>query len=341
VTRHGKVTWVVRVGSGAERRRVRLRAEFGTPEFKREYEAAIRSDREAALAQAVRGEPIKGGITAEGTIAWLIDRYRETPAWKSFSPETRRERESFFKSAVNHCGDVQAYRITKGAILRSLEARAATPSQARHFLITMRALYRWAVEAGHLQVDPTLGVRSPVLPKTHGFPMWSAEHLAAYEARWPIGTRQRVWLDVLLYTGLRRGDAVRLGKQHVKQGVATIMTEKSNVEVSIPILPILAATLKAGPCGDLAFIVGAKGRPFTKEGFSIELRKACHAAGVPGSAHGLRKVAATRAANAGATVTELKAIFGWTTDSMAGLYTRGADRRRLAQRAMHKLLGAD
>jgi integrase len=335
VTRHGKIVWVVRVGEGDDRRRVRLRAEYGTPEFKREYEAAI--------AAAEREEPVaKGPGAAEGTVAWLIDRYRETAIWRGFSPETRRERESLFKRAVNVRGDAQAYRITRESILASLDARAAKPSQARHFLITMRGLYR-AVQAGHLRVDPTAGVRSPVPPKTHVFPMWSAEHVAACEARWPIGTRQRVWLDVLLYTGLRRGDAVRLGEQHVKQGVATIYTEKSKgeIEVSIPILPVLAATLKAGPCGDLAFIVGAKGRPFTKEGFSIELRKACDAAGVPGSAHGLRKVAATRAANAGATVTELKAIFGWTADSMASLYTRGADRRRLARRAMHKLMGAD
>jgi integrase len=342
VTRHGKIVWMVRVGSGDERRRVRLRAEFGTPEFKREYEAAIKGNHEAALAQAVRGEPIKGGIpTAEGTIAWLIDRYRDTPKWAAFSPATRRERESFLKRAVKVCGDAQAYRITRDAILASLDARAAKPSQARHFLITMRGLYRWAVEAGHLKVDPTQGVRSPVLPKTQGFPMWSEEHLAAYELRWPVGTRQRVWLDVLLYTGLRRGDAVKLGRQHVKQGVATIYTEKSKgaVEVSIPILPVLAETLKAGPCGDLAYIVGENGRPLTKGGFTVVFRRACRAAGVPRSAHGLRKVAATRAANAGATVTELKAIFGWSSDAMAGLYTRGADRRRLARRAMHKLLG--
>jgi integrase len=127
----------------------------------------------------------------------------------------------------------------------------------------------------------------------------------------------------------------------VKEGVATIMTEKSggNIEVSIPILPVLASTLKAGPCGDFAFIIGENGRPLTKGGFTVVFRRACRAAGVPGSAHGLRKAAATRAANAGATVTELKAIFGWSSDSMAGLYTRGADRRRLARRAMHKLMG--
>ena len=60
-----------------------------------------------------------------------------------------------------------------------------------------------------MKVDPTIGVDDPLLPKTEGFPVWTEDHVAAYEKRWPIGTRQRVWLDVLLYTGLRRGDAVR------------------------------------------------------------------------------------------------------------------------------------
>jgi integrase len=141
-------------------------------------------------------------------------------------------------------------------------------------------------------------VRKLQLPRTGGFPIWKEEHVAAYEMRWPVGTRQRVWLDVLLYTGLRRGDAVRLGRQHVKTGVATIVTEKTGTEVTIPILKVLADTLTAGPCGDLAFIVGPSGQPMTKESFGHAFHKACRAAGVPGSAHGLRKIAATRAANA-------------------------------------------
>jgi integrase len=107
--------------------------------------------------------------------------------------------------------------------------------------------------------------------------------------------------------------------------------------VTIPILPVLAATLKAGPCGDLAFIAGERGRPLSKEAFGNEFRKVCRAAGVPGSAHGLRKVAATRAANNGATVAELEAIFGWTGGRMASHYTQAADRRRLARGAIHKL----
>ena len=161
--------------------------------------------------------------------------------------------------------------------------------------------------------------------------------MAAYEKRWPVGTRQRVWLDVLLYTGLRRGDAVRLGRQHVRDGVATIKTEKTDTEVTLPILPVLAETLAAGPCGDLAFIAGSRGQPMAKKTFSNEFQIACRAAGVPGSAHGVRKIAATRAANAGATVAQLEAIFGWSGGRMAALYTRAADRRRLAMEAMTKL----
>lgn len=64
---------------------------------------------------------------------------------------------------------------------------------------------------------------------------------------------------------------------------------------------------------------------------------ACNAASVPGSAPGLRKIAAASAANRGATTEQLKAIFSWTDDAMPSLYTRSADRRRMAIAAMHKL----
>ena len=75
----------------------------------------------------------------------------------------------------------------------------------------------------------------------------------------------------------------------------------------------------------------------TKESFGNFFADACKAAGVPGSAHGLRKLGATRAANAGATVAQLEAIFGWSGGRMAAHYTREADRTRLAREAIDKL----
>ena len=106
--------------------------------------------------------------------------------------------------------------------------------QARHFLDALRGLFRWALEAGLVKADPTVGVRNPRRPRGDGFTAMDRGDVAAYERRWPIGTRQRVWLDVLLYTGLRRGDAVRLGRQHVRDGVATLKTEKTDTLVVTP-----------------------------------------------------------------------------------------------------------
>jgi integrase len=325
VTRHGKTVWYVRIGKGA---RTRIRGDFGTPDFDAAYQAAITS------------APRPTKISAEaGSVAWFIARYRETTAWTALSAATRRQRENMFLHVVETAGPKSFAKIDKASIVAGRDRRAATPAQARNFLDAMRGLFRWALEAQHVRVDPTVGVANPPRKKGSGFPVWTEEHVRAYEGCWPIGTRQRVWLDVLAYTGLRRGDAVRLGRQHVRDGIATIKTEKSDftVTVTLPVLPVLAATLEAGPCGDLTFIAGENGKPLTKESFGNLFRKACNAAGVPGSAHGVRKIAATRAAKAGASVPQLEAIFGWRGGTMASHYTRDADRVRLAKEAIHKL----
>jgi len=326
MTRHGRVVWYARVGGSSRGPRIRLRAEYGTAEFWAEYESA--------LASAHR----KPAPNHEGTLAWLIERYRETTAWTYLSAATRRQRENIFTHVLETAGAQPFAKITTSVIMAGRDRRANTPAQARHFLNAMRGLFRWALKVRLIKIDPTSGVDDPPRPQSDGFAPWSEDDIAAYESRWPIGTRQRVWLDVLIYTGLRRGDAVRFGRQHVRNGVGTIKTEKTGTEVTLPILPVLDATLKAGPCGDLTFIAGENGRPLTKESFGNLFRKACRDVGLHNrSAHGLRKSAATRAANAGATVAELEAIFGWQGGTMAALYTRAADRRRLAHGAMHKL----
>lgn len=323
-SRHGKLRWYVRVGHGP---RIRITEQYGTDEFNIAYQAAV------------SGKPVSRKGPEAGTLAWLLERYRESDAWaKRLSPATRRQRDNIFVHVLATAGHQQANKITRAVIEAGKERRAATPNQARNFLDAMRGLFRWAVKARHIKVDPTEGVENPDRDTGDGFIPWTEDHVAAYEKRWPIGTTQRVWLDVLLYTGLRRGDAVKIGPEHVRDGLATIKTEKTGIIVTLPILPVMAETLKAGPCGENTFICGVGGKSLTKESFGNLFRKACQAAGVPGSAHGVRKIAATRAANAGATVAQLEAIFGWQGGVMASLYTRSADRRRLSIEAAHKLV---
>ena len=325
-TRHGKTAWYVRVGKGP---RIRLKAKYGSAEFAAEYQAAISGN-----APALR-------ISAKaGSLEWLIARYRETSAWTKFSLATRRQRENILKQVIKTAGHQPYTAITEVVIEAGRERRKETPFQARHFIDTMRGLFDWAKAAKFVKSNPAAGVRYITQKKSQGFPVWTEEDVAAYEARWSLGTRERVWLAVLLYTGLRRGDAVRLGRQHVRDGVASIKTEKSGfqIEVTIPLLPPLLDALRAGPIGELAFICGSNGKPLIKESFGNTFSDACRAAGIRKSAHGVRKIGATRAANNGATVAQLEAIFGWTGGKMASLYTQSADRRRLSREAIGKLV---
>jgi integrase len=318
----------VRVGKGP---RIRIKAPYGTPEFTAAYE------------HAVRGEPAPEPAKFNAkTLGWLVDRYRDSAAWAKLSTATRCQRECILRLVTKTAGREPISRIDKGTIKKGVERRMDRPHSARHFLQTMRGLFTWAISAEHASHDPTAGLKT-IRPQTDGHVPWTDEWCDQYEARWSRGTRERLAYDVLLYTGLRRGDAVRIGRPHVKKGVLTIRTEKRSAGkpgmiVTIPILPPLQETLDAGPIGDLTFIAGANGRPLKKESFGNWFRDACEAASVPSRAHGMRKAGATRAANNGATEAELEAIFGWRGGGMASLYTRTANRAKLAAKAADKLM---
>lgn len=328
-TRHGAIAWYFCRQRGDKK--IRIRGEYGSAEFQAAYEAAL-TGTPPSIAEASKTKP--------HSLAWLIEQYRNTTAWADLSPATRRNRENHFKQICKTAGSKPFRAIRQTDIVAGRDRRAATPAQARNFLDAMRGLFGWAKTAQHVEIDPTFSVKNPKRSKGPGFPVWTESDVEAYYKRWPLGSKERVWLDVLLFTGLRRGDAVILGRQHVRDGVATLRTEKSRgqITVTLPVLPVLQRTLDAGPIGELAFICGVRGKSFKKEAFGTAFKEACVAAGIPNkSAHGCRKIGATRAAENGATVPELNAIFGWTGTAMASLYTQAAERKRLAARAMAKL----
>lgn len=324
-TRHGNYIWYVRKPGG---NRIRIKGEYGSPEFNAAYFAALDG---LTVTQARAPE-------AKGTITWLWGQYRQTTVWTHLSPATRKQRENIIVGVLKAIGSEKCTAIKRGHVVASRDARSATPAQARNFLDAVRGLFRWALEANHIKVDPTAGVKNPPKPKGPGFQVWTEDDVDRYQAKWPIGSKERVWLDVLLYTGLRRGDAVKLGRQHIRDGVAALRTEKTGAPITITVLPVLARTLAAGPTGDLAFICGDRGKPLTKESFGNMFKKACLAAGLErNSAHGIRKSAATRVAENRGTVAELEALFGWHGGGMAAHYTRDADRARLAKGAATKM----
>lgn len=323
--RHDKMVFYFRIGKG---QRTRL-PDVNHPEFLARYNDAFQAN--------VEGRTKKAGA---GSLRWLIEEYRGSSAYKELSKATRRQRDNIFKHVIDKAGTTAFKDISRSSITNGREDRSETPAQARNFLDAMRGLFRWAMDAGHVKKDPTQGVQNPRRPKGAGFAAWTERDVEKYRQKWPRGTKERVWLEVLLYTGLRRGDAVRIGWQHVdRHGFFNIETEKTGTEVYARLLPALREILDEGPVGKETWIVGGKGTALTKESFGNVFRVACNDAGVLGkSAHGVRKIGATWAAEDGATTAELEALFGWTGGTMASHYTKTVNRRRLAKTASEKIM---
>jgi hypothetical protein len=110
------------------------------------------------------------------------------------------------------------------------------------------------------------------------------------------------------------------------------------VALEIPIVPELQRVIDASSCGHLTFLVTEFGRPFTAAGFGNAFRKRCDEAELENcSAHGLRKAAAAKLAELGATEMEIGAVTGHSTSKEISRYTRAARQKILAERAMAKL----
>ncbi len=319
--RHGDWRWYFRRYRNGPR--VRLPDLFGTDDWWDAYNAAL-------AGKAVK-EPAEK--TSPQTLAWLVEKYKESGHFASLRESTRRMRDNILKRLVEKRGDRKFSTVTSATIQHAMDDRAATPNAANNFLKVVRRMFKWAVASGYVSKNPCDGIEG-FRVKSDGFHTWTMEEVEKYQAAHPVGTRARLALDLMLFTGLRRSDIVRVGRQHTKGGVISIKTLKTGVTVHVTVFKTLQTSIDAAPTGDMTYMVTERGLPFTSAAsFGNWFADCCNEAKVPKNcrAHGLRKAGATIAADEGATSQQLIAMFGWTRTAQADVYTREADKRRLAR----------
>jgi integrase len=134
----------------------------------------------------------------------------------------------------------------------------------------------------------------------------------------------------------RCADVVRLGRGHVRNGAVHLTHQKTGAALAIPVTPTLAEAINAGASADhVVFLLNERGRAFTARGFSKWFVSQCERAGLKGvSAHGLRKAACRRLAEAGCSANEIAAISGHASLREVERYTRAADQARMARNAI-------
>ena len=301
-----------------------FKALAGTEEFGNEY-------RRWLAGEVATKEPTR---SAAGTIDALVERFYTSAEWKGWAPETQRTFGNIMQRLRASHGAKRVSNLQREHVRAIVAEKAATPFAANNLLKVIRALMRFAVAEGWRRDDPTIGVPK-VKARTAGIHSWSEDEISAFEARWPVGTTQRLAMSLMLFSGQRRSDVVKMGRQHVRDGRISVVQQKTGTALSIPLHPALVAVIEATPSEHLTFLTTRHGRPYTSAGFTNWFREACVAAGLAHcSGHGLRKAAARRLAEAGCTANEIAAVTGHKSLAEVARYTRAADQARLADAAM-------
>ncbi len=335
--RHGNVRLYVKKRGV---KKIRLTAEPGTPEFMAEYRAAF------SRVTGAEAAPESKRIGAD-SLRWLCQQYYASADFKSLAERTRHVRKLRLDAVCDVTlgekpnGMLPYAMLEKRHIRRMRDAKADTPESANDDVKALRQLFKWAADVYDAQ-NPAKEV--PYLKgKAGGWHTWAVEEVEAYHNRHAVGTKARLAIDLLLFTGVRRSDVVKLGPQNERNGRLCFTETKGGNQIvkehAFLILPVLRASIDATPCGHLAYLTTAFNKPFTHGGFGNWFRRRCNEAGLKHcSAHGLRKAGATIAAENGATAFDLMAIYGWTNVREAETYTRKANRKHIADRAIHLLV---
>jgi integrase len=339
VDRHGNVrVYFRRKGQP----KIRLREMPGTEAFDDEYQRMFRGEIKPPSADQHTPE-------TPGTMRWLCQQYYASAAFQSLAESTRKVRRGILEEICRRAGNFRYAMMETSHVAKLRDERAAFPDAANNRVKALRRLFAWAnsAEYRYATKNPARDVGRLRSNNPDGIRAWSEPEAARYETRHPIGTKARLAFDLLLYTGVRRSDVVRLGPQ-MERVVYETSPDGNTVEIQklvftetkggsrivktheLPILPPLRQSIDATPIGHMVYLVTAWGQPHSAKAFGNWFKKRCREAGLEEvSAHGLRKLGAQRCAEAGASEHQLMALFGWTNPQQAALYTKKANRAKL------------
>jgi integrase len=332
VDRHGKVRHYLRKPGCKP---VALPGLVGSDEFMRAYS-------EAVSATAPAGTEIAATRTRAGSINAMIIGYLASAQFHTLRPATQQQYRRILGQLRGEHGDRSIATLERRHVVALVDARAKTPVGARDFLRCLRLIIQYSISVGIRESDPSADVKVR-LPKSDGIRTWTEGEIARFEQHYPVGTKPRLALELLLAAAARRSDVVKLGRAHVRDGLIHMKQQKTGKPLQIPITDALAAAINAAaPSDHLVFLLNENGRPFSPGSFSKWFVKQCQRIGLDKglSPHGLRKGACRRMAEARCSAHEIAAISGHLSLREVQRYCDAADQARMAQRAAERVRAA-
>jgi integrase len=309
--------------------RVALPGLPGSAEFMAAYQAAV-DDGGSREPRKERG--------AAGTFDRLVQNYFESPSYLRLGQSTqiayRRVIERFVRE--ENIGHRRVDQMNRQHVATILARRAATPGASNDLLKKIKILVGFAIKNGWRKDDPTHKMEKF---KGGEFHTWTDDEIALFERHWPADSKERIAFALLLYTGQRISDVVRISWHDIEGNAIHIAQLKTKSKLLIPLHPRLKCLLDAWRRDHMVILATSFGKPFSNAGFGNWMADKIAAAGLPSECvtHGLRKAAARRLAEAGCTTMQIMSVTGHKSISEVERYTRAAQQKGLAEQAIRQL----
>ena len=326
---HGKARYYFRRKG---MKRVKL-PDPSSPDFLTAYDNA-RSGKTSSPA------PTPPAIQIDGSLSELIASWYETQHFKVLEASTQAVyRRLLERMRGESYSALPVSAIEPKHIKAILKKTGDAPTTANRLLRLLHQLMDYAIYLEWRETNPAFGIKR-VQIKSEGIHSWTDAEIEAFEGAFAVGTKARLALALLLYTGQRRSDVVTMGPSNLSGDLISVRQVKTKAMLQIPVHPELRRCLDVWiDVGAGTFLATDSGRSFSVNGFYNVFVAWCAQAGLPKgcSPHGLRKAAARRLAEAGCTTHQIAAITGHRTLAEIVRYTRAVEQVRLAKTAMSML----
>lgn len=346
-SRHDTMRYYLRIDG---KRICRLPNNISSEEFTEAYWKA----RKAAEKAVQREEPAQRLSRLEvkpNSFKWLSLAYMKSQAFTSLDATTQAKRRSIIEAMWDETlsatdsrrfGEMPMSKMDVGNITALRDRKKDTPFAADERLKVLRQVFDTKDPAGKPYAVNHARLVESFRAQTDGHATATPEELEKFIAHHGTQSKAVLYLAIGMYTGLRVSDIAVLGPQHRRRDMFKLRLFKNRnrtpVDIELVIHPILEGVLATHKITDLTYLVTDYGKPFSVKGLGNRIADWFKQAGLPHlTSHSVRKGAATDAAHNEATDSMLEAMFGWKDGKTSKIYTRQAERARLARQTVAKV----
>jgi enterobacteria phage integrase len=325
--RHGQVRYYFRRGHGP---RIVLEGKPCSAAFMESYNRAMAGD-PVERVERKRGEP--------GTFDRLVQEYYQSPEYLKNAKSTQRQYRGWIEKLLldEKLGPRLVHQMTRTHVRKIIGKRSSeTPGAANNTLAILKILMGFAIDNDWRSDNPALRIRRFELGEHYS---WTEEEIEIYENYWKIGSKERIAFDLLLYTGQRVSDVSGMSWTDFEGNLVQVVQEKTGAKLWIRVHPLLAKSVACWPKRHVVLVPSSRNQKFKTGGLSSFMARKIERAGLPERcvAHGLRKAAARRLAEAGCSANEIASVTGHASLAEVQRYTKAAEQKRLAIAAMGRL----